>query len=228
MMLAVQRPRAILLDLDGTLVDASIPIVDGVRALAREHGLRVPSPAWTRGRIGFPPEETWHLLGAPDPSAMALLFREHCAPGLARRTRVMDGARETLAALVAGGWRLGLATTRATASARETLQVTGLIESIEFIGGGDAVTRHKPAPDVLLLVLQQLGCTPGTALMVGDTTADVQAAHAAGLPCWAVLGGTHDEKTLREAGADRILCEGIAQLPAELGTRSPRSGARDR
>ena len=57
--------------------------------------------------------------------------------------------------------------------------------------------------------------------MVGDTTADVAAAHAAGLPCWAVLGGTHDEPTLRDAGADLILSAGIAGLTAALDRHSP-------
>ena len=52
----------------------------------------------------------------------------------------------------------------------------------------------------------------------GDTAADIGAAHAAGVACWSVLGGTHDEKTLRDAGSDTIL-GGISELPAALGRR---------
>jgi len=207
--------RAILLDLDGTLVDASEPIVDAILSLSRDAGLRPPERAWAVGRIGFAPDETWRLLGAADPLAMMRLFRERYMAHVAPRTLVLPGVPEALAALRGSGRRLALATTRSTPSARETLVLKGLIDHFEFVGGADQVKAPKPAPDVLLLALERLGCAPRDAVMVGDTTADVGAAHAAGLPCWAVLGGVHDEGTLREAGADLIL-SGVAELPAAL------------
>jgi phosphoglycolate phosphatase len=216
MMRRVADPGAILLDLDGTLVDASEAIAEGVIALACELGLSVPLPAWAAARVGFSPHETWALLGATDPAACVELFRERYLPGIPARTRVLPGARETLAALSARGVPLGLATTRSAGSARDTLALAGLLPHIRAIGGGDEVLHHKPAPDVLLLVLERLGVRPEQALMVGDTTADVLAARAAGLPCWAVLGGTHDEQALREAGAARILSGGIADLADAL------------
>ncbi len=215
------RYRAILLDLDGTLVDASEPIAEAIRALSRDAGLPVPDRTWAVGRIGFSPVETWRLLGANDPLAMMTLFRERYAVHVTSRTRLLPGVRETLAALRGGGRRLALATTRQTASAVETLAHQGLSTHFEHIGGGDLVARHKPAPDVIHLLLERLGCGPDEALMVGDTTADIGAAHAAGLPCWSVLGGVHDEGTLREAGADLIL-SGVAELPAALDRQAPR------
>ena len=213
--------RAILLDLDGTLVDASEPIVDGIRALARDAGLSVPDREWAFGRIGFAPDETWRLLGASGPHAMVRLFRARYMALVTSRTKVLPGVPEALATLRGGGRRLALATTRSTHSARETLEAKGLIEHIEFVGGADQVAAPKPAPDLLLLALQRLGCEPHEALMVGDTTADVGAAHAAGLPCWAVLGGVHSETTLRDAGADLIL-SGVAELPAALARHAAR------
>ncbi len=207
--------RVLLLDLDGTLVDASAPIADAIQALARDSGLPVPDREWARQRIGFSPEETWRLLGAADPPAMMRLFRTRYVVHVTRRTLVLPGVPEALAALRGGGRRLALATTRATASALDTLQAKGLAQHFEFVGGGDQVARHKPAPDVLLLALERLGCAPGEALMVGDTTADIGAARAAGVACWSVLGGTHDEATLRAAAPDRIL-SAFAELPAAL------------
>jgi phosphoglycolate phosphatase len=207
--------RYVLLDLDGTLVDASAPIVDAVRALARDAGLPVPEHAWAVQRIGFSPEDTWRLLGAADPAAMVRLYRERYMAHVVARTLVLPGAAETLASLRGGGRRLALATTRSTASARETLEAKGLLAHFEFVGGGDQVAAHKPAPDVIHLALQRLGGAAHEAVMVGDTTADIGAAHAAGLPCWSVLGGVHDEATLRAAGADLIL-SGVAELPAAL------------
>ena len=213
--------RAILLDLDGTLVDASEAIAEGIVELAIEHGLRVPDHAWAVGRIGFSPQETWTLLGADDPETMSRLFRERFMPTLPERTRILPGAKETVLELARRGLALGLATTRRTESATETLRVAGMLDAVRFVGGGDLVQRHKPDPEVVRLVLARLGCKPSEALMVGDTTADVAAAHSAGVPCWAVLGGTHDEPTLRSAGADLILSAGIGELTAALDRRSP-------
>jgi HAD superfamily hydrolase (TIGR01509 family) len=215
--------RAIFFDLDGTLVDANEPIAEAILALSRDAGLAVPDRAWAVGRIGFSPEETWRLLGASDPRAMTSLFRERYATHVTARTRLLPGVREALVALRGGGRRLALATTRITASARDTLEHQGLAAHFEHIGGGDLVARHKPAPDVIHLLLERLACRPDEALMVGDTTADIGAAHAAGLPCWSVLGGVHDEGTLREAGADLIL-SGVAELPAALARHAPRPG----
>ncbi len=210
------RWRAILLDLDGTLVDASAPLAAGILELAGEIGLAVPTLDWARGRIGYSPDETWRLLGASDPPAVAARFRQRYLPGLAARTRLLPGAGEALSELAGRGYRLALASTRSTESATETLAAAGWLAHFGFIAGGDLVTRHKPHPDVLQLALERLGCASEQALMVGDTAADVQAAHAAGMPCWSVLGGIHDEPTLRAAGTDLVLRGGIADLPSAL------------
>jgi len=217
----MNRPLAILLDLDGTLVDSSEPIIDGILEVARLEGLTVPDRTWARARIGFPGAETWGLLGAEDPVAMLARYREHVNPTLAERTRVLPGAVEALARLAACGHRLAVATTRGNVSAHEGLEATGLLTHLSVVVGADDVQRHKPHPDPLLLALERLSAQADSALMVGDTDADIGAAHAAGMPCWSVLGGTHDEKTLREAGADLILTGGIADLPAALDRLSP-------
>lgn len=220
-MRCVNRPRAILLDLDGTLVDCSEPIVDGILAVALEAGLRVPDRSWAHARIGFSALDTWRLLGADDPAALLARYREHVNPTLAERTHALPGALDAVAELAARGHLLAVATTRGAESARAGLKATRLLTHVSVVVGGDDVTLPKPHPEALLLALEQLDVPAGSALMVGDTAADIGAAHAAGLPCWSVLGGTHDEKTLRAAGADLILARGIAELPAALDRLSP-------
>ncbi len=209
-----------LLDLDGTLVDSSAPIVDGILALAAEEGLAVPTREWAQSRIGFPAEETWELLGAPDPAGALARFRERVLPQVPARSRAMDGARAVLERLARGGTQLAVATTRITRSTLDTLAAVDLDRHIAFVVGGDDVAHHKPAPDVILAALERAGTAPGDALMVGDTAADVGAAHAAGIPCWAVLGGQATHAALRAAGADRIL-DGIGQLADALDQAYP-------
>ena len=209
-------PSTILLDLDGTLVDAHEAIVDGVLELAAERGLRVPDRAWARSRIGHEPESTWVALGAEDPAAMVAAFSAKVLPTLAERTRVLPGVADALGRLAAEGFVLAVATTRLTESAEHTLEFTGLAAHITHVTGRDRVERAKPAPDVVLHALQAVRAEASAAIMVGDSDADVLAARAAGVPAWAVLGGVGEEKTLRDAGADLILANGVGELPDHL------------
>jgi len=214
----------VLLDLDGTLVDADDAIVEGVIELAAEAGLGTVDPAWARGRIGQPPEGTWELLGADDPAAMVQLFSERILPRLPERTRLIDGVADGLAALRALDLTLAVATTRLTESARESLAVTGIAEHITHVSGRDLVPRSKPEPDVLLHALQALGAQPAQALMIGDSDADALAARAAGMPCWGVLTGIGDETTLRAAGIEHILDTGIAGAADTIRARRGHTG----
>ncbi len=210
------RPDVLLLDLDGTLLDASDAIVEGVLELAEEAGLPVPEAAWARSKIGQPPHTVWEQLGADDPHGMVSAFAKRVLPRLAARSRVLPGVAETLPLLTAAGFRLAVATTRLTQSAQDGLQATGLAPHIAHVSGRDLVSHSKPAPDVLLHALEALGAPASAALMIGDSDADVLAAHAAHIPCWVVLGGVGEEQALREAGADRILTGGFADLPQQL------------
>lgn len=208
-------PALIVFDLDGTLIDSSEAIIDAVLAQAEADRLPVPDRVWAAGRIGAPPEETWVLLGAPDPVATMARFRERIMPTLAAGTRVLAGAREAVAALTEARVPQAVATSRTTEGALASLHAVDLVTPFGLVAGRDAVARPKPAPDLLLHVAAHFGCDPGQALMVGDTTADVLAARDAGMPCWAVLGGHADEPTLRQAGATRIL-GGVGELFAAL------------
>ncbi|RKY19476.1 MAG: hypothetical protein DRQ55_10555 [Planctomycetota bacterium] len=215
--------RVVLLDLDGTLVDADAAIVEGVRLLSREQGLPVAEPAWLRSFIGRPPHEVWAALGAEDPQGMTERFAQRIGPLLPARCRVLPGVELAVRQLVALDLELAVATTRTTDSAVATLELKGLHQHIKVVVGRDQVAAPKPAPDVLLSALSALGATPDEALMIGDTQADVQAAAAAGLPCWGVLGGTGSESSLRAAGAGHILEHGLGGAPAAICAR--RSGA---
>jgi len=213
----MKPPRTVLLDLDGTLVDCSSAIIDATLHVAAAAGLVIPAPEreWARARIGRPPRETWELLGA-DPDLMMRAFGEHVVPRMDERLVLLPGVAGALHALHAAGCTLAVATTRNTGSARTSLGVAGLLPWIAQVSGRDLVPQPKPAPDVLLHALSAVGGRVDEALMIGDSAADVHAAHAAGMPCWGVLGGIGSEKELREAGADLILSSGLGELPRAL------------
>ncbi len=205
---------AVLLDLDGTLIDANEAIVEGVAAVTAGLGLAVPSREWLMGRIGKPPEETWSRIGA-DPVEANRIFAERHGASVRARSRVLDGVTETLIALTAAGLHLAVATTRLQHSADAVLVEKGLRGHFRLVLGRDDVPSPKPAPDIIHAAAERLGVPVATCLMVGDTEADVGAARAAGARAWAVLGGIGTEQALRAAGADFIL-SGMGELPRAM------------
>ncbi len=75
--------------------------------------------------------------------------------------------------------------------------------------------RAKPAPDLVLKALADLPCAPDEAVMIGDTPADIGAAHAAGVRCVAITHGLGKLDELIAAGADHII-HSLDELPAAL------------
>jgi HAD superfamily hydrolase (TIGR01509 family) len=215
----MNRLRVVLLDLDGTLVDAHDAICDGVHQLSVAAGLGSPDRDWLKSFIGRPPHEVWEALGAEDPHGMTERFAAHVMGTLPDRTLVLPGVEQAVAELVGMGLSLAVATTRKTHSADATLQAKGLSTHIPVVVGRDKAGAPKPAPDVILTALEELGADADEALMIGDTEADALAASAAGVRCWGVLGGVGSEQSLRAAGAEHILVNGLGGAPDAIRTR---------
>ncbi|MEI9976830.1 MAG: HAD-IA family hydrolase [Ignavibacteriota bacterium] len=101
------------------------------------------------------------------------------------QTKLFPGAKEALAAL---GGRKSTATTKGTPTTRAVLTQFGLIEYFDHVQGTDGIP-YKPAPDVLQAAMAALNARPEDVLMVGDSTADMAAGHAAGVKTCAVRYG---------------------------------------
>jgi HAD superfamily hydrolase (TIGR01509 family) len=116
------------------------------------------------------------------------LIRQYRTIYLARRhasTRVYRGVAETLAGL---GGRKSTATTKGTLTTRAVLEQFGLIHHFDHVQGTDGFPC-KPAPDVVLKSLTELGMDPADCLMVGDAPADMEAGRRAGVKTCAVRYG---------------------------------------
>jgi phosphoglycolate phosphatase len=220
-------PKAILFDLDGTLIDSAPDIASAVNELLDGRGLPPLTLAQVKSMIGNGIEKlverAFAASGRPLSKTaldeanreMAPIYRRH----LTRWTRPMPGAVEALARLHVAGIRLGVATNKPQAATREILLHFGLLERLGAIVGGDAVTRKKPAPEALLLALERLETAPSDALMVGDSITDVEAARAAGVPVALIRGG-YSQIPVDALGAD-LVCDSLLDLPAALnGMRS--------
>ncbi|MER9344736.1 phosphoglycolate phosphatase [Mesorhizobium sp. M0323] len=217
-----RSPKAILFDLDGTLVDSAPDMAAAVNELLAGHDLPPLRLDQVKAMIGggirklveraFAASGTPLLGSALDEAnrVMAPIYRRH----LTGRTRLMPGVREVLTHLHLSGIAMAVVTNKPQLAAREILLHFRLTEYLGAIVGGDAVTSLKPAPDALLLALDLLQVEPRDTLMVGDSSADVAAARAAGMAVILLRGG-YSQIPVEELGAD-LVCDSLFDLPSAM------------
>ena len=215
-------PKAILFDLDGTLIDSAPDIAAAVNELLAGRDLPPLKVDQIRAMIGGGVmklvERAFAASGSPLAGSaleeanrdMAPIYRRH----LTGLTRLMPGVREALTHFHLNGTAMGVVTNKPQLATREILLHFHLTEYLGAIVGGDAVTKLKPAPDALLLALDQLQAEPYEALMVGDSVSDVGAARAAGMPV-ALLRGGYTQVPVEELGAD-LVCDSLLDLPSAV------------
>lgn len=115
-----------------------------------------------------------------------------------QHTHIYPGVVEGLAQL---GARKSTATTKGTPTTRAILEQFGLLQFFDQVQGTDGFPC-KPAPDVILTALAALGAKPEDCLMVGDSVADITAAHAAGVQVCVTTYGYGDNQELAAANPD--------------------------
>ena len=206
--------RAVLLDLDGTLLDTAPEIAAAAADMLAELGLEPVEPDRVRLFIGKGiPSLVRRTLeaslgAAPDERRVGSAiegFFFHYAKRNGSLASPYPGAREGLEALRAMGLPLACVTNKAAQFTRPLLEATGLGRYFDAVVSGDTAARKKPAPDPLLFACGQLGVAPGAALMVGDSTNDALAARAAGCPVLLVPYGYSEGVEVQKIDCDGIV-----------------------
>ena len=214
-------PNALILDLDGTLIDSAADLADAVNGLLAEMSLPAISLDAVRSMIGdglgMLALRALTAAGAapaqPDlPALSARLLQHYLDPARVPRTEVYDGVPETLAAMRGVGIKLGLCTNKAQAATELVLKKTGLAVYMDCVIGHDLALRPKPDAAHIQAVLAPLG-NPARAVMVGDSANDLMAGQAAGLPVVLVTYGYGTPAAL--AAADATI-DRFADLPKAL------------
>jgi HAD superfamily hydrolase (TIGR01509 family) len=204
---AADTPTTVVLDVDGTLVDTNYQHAIAWHRALRDHGYAVQ--LWQIHR---------HIGMGGDQLVAALIGEEgECSDGEAIRdsegeayseligeVQAMDGATELLGELREDGAKTIFSS---SAKAEEVEHYLDLLDARDLVEGWTTaadVERTKPHPDLIQVALEKAG-NDGPAVMVGDSTWDVKAAEAAGIPTLAVLTGGFSEDELREAGAAEVV-----------------------
>ena len=196
--------RALLLDLDGTLVDTPQAIVDVAQGTLAALGLPAADPQAIKDTIGLPlPVGLGQLIGTgPAGAAEAVeiyrvLWRTHVTPRIPKL--LYPGVREGVDELKRADIRLAVVTGKAQDGADSTVNAAGLRDAFDVVLGYTSVANPKPAPDIALLALEKLGVGARDAVMVGDSTHDLEMAERAGVRSIAVTYGAQPEPVLRSA-----------------------------
>ena len=207
------RPIAVLLDLDGTLVDTVPLILDSVRH-AFEGRARCPTDAeWIAG-IGTPLRVQLMAFtdGPEDLESVVARYRSYQREHHDRMTRAYAGAVEAVRAVKARRHPVAIVTGKLAEVATWTLRHVGLSPYVDTLVGSDSCPRHKPDPEPVLLALHRLGREPREAVFLGDSPVDVQAGNAAGVTSVGALWGACTREALLAASPAHLL-EDVASLP---------------
>ena len=204
--------RTIVFDLDGTLIDSAADVGAAVDRVLVDSGLAPLDPAMYPALMGeggrVRTRKAFALRGVElsrdELSAKVDAFIAHYAASPVASTRPYPGVADTLAGLAAAGIRLCVCTNKYEASARDVLARLGLMPPIEDAAGADSFGVRKPHPGHILRLLERMNADPASAIMVGDSIHDVEAAKAAGLPVIAVSWG-YTATPPDQLGADAVL-----------------------
>ncbi|GAC1411877.1 MAG: phosphoglycolate phosphatase [Burkholderiaceae bacterium] len=220
----LNRTKAILIDLDGTMVDSAPDIVEAGCRLLREFGAaELPADVIT-GFIGNGVPTLVSRLLAASPAiagtdqerAIAVFYRHYAATN-GCYSRLFPGVADGLPALQEAGFQLACVTNKPMVYTEALLQAFDLRQYLSVVIGGDTLARMKPDPLPLLHACQMLGVSPRHAVMVGDSHVDVAASRAAGLPVYIMRYGYSGPAGAAGLHADRVL-DSLAELPGLLAT----------
>ena len=216
--------KMVMIDLDGTLIHTAPDLADCANRMLAD-----------LGRAAFPLETvmTWigngvprlvkraltgEMWGEPDTAlfdqALAI-FQQHYAAHVSDRSRPFPGVLEGLAVLKARGFHLACITNKAEAFTLPLLRNLDLDKYFELVLSGDSLPKQKPDPLPLRHACRHFGISPDHGVLVGDSSNDVEAARAAGMPVLCVTYGYNHGHDIRESKPDQVV-DSLAQVPPYL------------
>ncbi len=210
-------PRAIVFDLDGTLIDSFPGIAIALDRALESSGRRPVGLEWVRRHVGRGLDRLVRDAVGDDPAAIDDLtgrFGEAYDQVLEPATPAFPEVGEALARL-AGTARLAVCSNKPVRWSRRLITHLGWDGLLPVVLGPEDVGAPKPDPAMVRLAVSRLGAAMGDALLVGDMEVDVATGRAAGLPVVGVAGEQDLADALLQAGAVAVLA-GVPDLPAWL------------
>lgn len=209
------RIKAVIWDLDGTLLNTLNDLAASTNAALAQNGLPTHS---TQAVAGFVGHGMRRLIASAVPDgevnpayeSVYNAFLQHYAAHSRDLTRPYEGILELLDALSAQGVRHAVASNKID-SAVQALSREYFGKRMQAAIGDDPARKRKPAPDSVHEAMRRLGVGADEAVYIGDSDVDILTARNAGIPCISVTWGFRPESCLAAAGAAHI-----AHTPQQL------------
>ncbi len=219
--------RLLVFDWDGTLMDSVASIVACLHSAVAELGLAPVTEAEIRGTIGLGLDETMARLfpGLDQARSQDIIqgYRRHWLATYRETCVLFPGVAATLAGLAEEGYLLAVATGKSRRGLERDLGRCGFDQLFQAIRTADDAPG-KPHPRMLLDILDELGTRPGDALMIGDTTHDLEMARHAGVAALGVTCGSHPREWLEQL--EPLAClPSVVEVPAWLAERRGEGGS---
>lgn len=204
----------LIFDLDGTLVDSVPDLTLCINRLLASRNLAPLAAHQIVGMVGDGAAALVKRAFAvyrlhPDATAMDEFLADYQAHATAR-SKLYPGVADTLRALAAQGYAMGVCTNKPEALARKVLEELGIGQFFQAVGGGDSFPVRKPDPKHLVLTIKAAGGNAADAVMTGDHANDINAALGAGVPAIFAAWGYG---TLEMAVGARFTARDFEQIP---------------
>ncbi len=220
-----KRRGAVLIDLDGTLLDTAPEIAQGVNRMLADYSLAPMELGHIRRLIGGGINNLLRQVldqaqqsDAATRAEAVARFDGHYADVIGTMAQAYPGVVAGLDGLLEGGWKLGCVTNKSQRFVTPLLDRTGLSKYFGCVVCGDTLSTMKPSAAPLLHACRALATDPAHSCMVGDSMHDVGAARAAGMRAYLVPYGYRGQDDLATL-LDVDLISGLDQLPALLAAR---------
>jgi phosphoglycolate phosphatase len=220
--MTLKKPKMILIDVDGTLVDSVPDLAYCVDEMMRQLGRPAHGEDKVRNWVGNGVERlvrralVGQLDGEPSDEDFAKaypLFLELYAENTSKRSVLYPGVREGLDYMKSRGYRLGCVTNKAAQFTIPLLKDLGIHDEFGIVVCGDTLPVKKPDPKPLLHAAEHFGVDSGDSLMLGDSKSDVSAARAAGFQVVCMSYGYNHGEDIRNYSPDAVI-DSMAELPA--------------
>ena len=182
--------RALLFDLDGTLIDTAPEIAHALNRTLQWLGRPAVDPERVRGWIGDGARALLDkALGERSSDTTWEHFSYEYAAACGQASRLYPGTREMLERMSARGVKLAVLTNKEARFAHKLLTLHDITGHFDLLVAGDSLAVRKPDPAVVAYALDALQVGPSEAAFVGDSVTDVRTARAAGVRAWVVTHG---------------------------------------
>lgn len=206
-MMAALRYRAVLFDLDGTLVDSYAALTEAVNHARRSEGLANLSTSRIREIVGDGVEKLLQRAFETDAISRdtVVAFESRYDEVCCQESKVLADVEATLQHLASRGVEMAVCTNKPTVFSKKILDFLELSHYFRAIVGPDLAGARKPEARHLLFTLDTVQCTPEETLFVGDMPVDVRVARNSGVDVAVVATGSSSREQLVAAQPDHFL-----------------------